>query len=67
MSTIFKICNRGHNVLELVDILAKFSLTTSEKSSMAISNKNGLCRLPNKLPNDLTLSRINSILHAVLA
>ena len=30
MSTMFETCNRGHNILELADILANFSVATTE-------------------------------------
>ena len=30
MRAIFKTCNRGHNILELVDILTDFTFPTTE-------------------------------------
>ena len=30
MSAMFETCNRGHNILELVDILTNFSVATTE-------------------------------------
>ena len=48
------ICNYGHNILRLFDILANFPLTCGEtKRSVIISNKHGIQGFPHELPNDL--------------
>ena len=43
--------NLGHNVLRLFDVLPNFSFITCE-TNRDISNKHGIYKLPDELPND---------------
>ena len=46
--------NHGNNLVGLFDVLPNFLFTTSETNAV-ISNKQGVCEVPHKLPNDLRL------------
>ena len=52
MSAISETYNRGHNILELVDMF--FS---QRKRNVIITNKNGKCKLTDELPNDVRLKK----------
>ena len=59
MSTISETYSRGHNVLELIDILLNVSFPTS-KRNVIITNKNGKYELTDELPKNVRLKK-NSI------
>ena len=58
--------NGAHNILRLFDILPYFISPKSEtRSDNKDSNKNGICKLANKLPNDIRF--VSNILSVIVA
>ena len=52
--------NPGHNILKIFDVLAKF-FSPQVKRSVIISNEDGIYKLPQELPNDLTFRILGNL------